>query len=608
MRPDIQRLSGHRERSAAALLLPVFFLLLLCVYSTVSAQSGERYWELLTLFGGDGDETYVRTMVHDAKRDHIIIIGRTMERDLPVTPDALKRDFTDMMDGYIAVFNSDCSELLYCSYLGGSDNDAAVDAVILDDDRMMVVVSTYSRDLPTTGTAWDREARDEHHVWLAVFSLETFGILHAGYFGGNGDDGIARIMKMMNGSIMATGHTSSPDLPVTPDAFQSRKIGWLSRTDAWIAIFDSSFALDFCSYHGGVAGWETARSGLAETDHYLVFTGETDAPDLPVTENAYQSTFADGDRGWSDAYMAVVSKDDKRLVYSTYLGGVARDFIGDIIVAHDERIVLVGWTDSPDFPVTPNAWQSGLKDTSGYTYADIMVAVFSLREMRFEHITYIGGHGVDVAGSAIYDADRDVVRILATSGSDEFPFLAPKASNNSFRGVLLDFDVRQGVPISAIPVVDFRSTYPGTLLSTTTGRLLVTGRLAYDIKTDVLPIRPSGFKTTLSGLRDVFIGELHDTPVHVERIAEPVNSDGALRVLTNPARSEIRFVVEGVSPETATVLLYDLLGRRVAGAPLLHNGRNAHGRMQVQGLAPGMYILAAPGPDGVRTAKVVVTQ
>ncbi|MBR9977738.1 MAG: T9SS type A sorting domain-containing protein, partial [Bacteroidetes bacterium] len=246
------------------------------------------------------------------------------------------------------------------------------------------------------------------------------------------------------------------------------------------------------------------------------------------------------------------------------------------------------------------------KDTSGYTYADIIVAVFSLREMRFEHITYIGGHGVDVAGSAIYDADRDVVRILGTSGSEEFPFLAPKASDNSRRGVLLDFDVRRGVPISAIPVVDFRFSALGKIMSTPSGRMLFCGYMSHFPQIDPIPVRPGGHKTILTGKNDVFIGELHDIPVHVERIAEAV--DGALRVLTNPARGEIRFVVEGASPETATVLLYDLLGRRVAEAPLLHNGRSAHGRMQVRGLAPGMYILAAPGPDRVRTAKVVVTQ
>jgi hypothetical protein len=97
-------------------------------------------------------------------------------------------------------------------------------------------------------------------------------------------------------------------------------------------------------------------------------------------------------------------------------------------------------------------------------------------------------------------------------------------------------------------------------------------------------------------------------PKRSPRLEQPLPQRDAFRIYPQPARSEIRFVVEGVSPETATVLLYDLLGRRVAGAPLLHNGRSAHGRMQVQGLAPGMYILAAPGPDGVRTAKVVVTQ
>jgi len=114
MRSGIKRISGNRERSAAALQLPVFLLLLLCVSTTVSAQSVERYWEVLTLFGGKGDETYVKTMLHDAKRDRIIIVGNTMERDLPVTPDAIKSRFTDMMDGYIAVFSGDCSELLWC--------------------------------------------------------------------------------------------------------------------------------------------------------------------------------------------------------------------------------------------------------------------------------------------------------------------------------------------------------------------------------------------------------------------------------------------------------------------------------------------------------------
>ncbi|MCZ7556572.1 MAG: hypothetical protein M5R41_09240 [Bacteroidia bacterium] len=81
-----------------------------------------------------------------------------------------------------------------------------------------------------------------------------------------------------------------------------------------------------------------------------------------------------------------------------------------------------------------------------------------------------------------------------------------------------------------------------------------------------------------------------------------------LHTYPQPARNELRFVVDGAVPEARRAQLYDLLGRRVAEAPLLCNGPNAYGSMQIQDLAQGVYILTAPGSDGVRTAKVLVTK
>jgi hypothetical protein len=74
----------------------------------------------------------------------------TQERDLPVTPNAIKTRFIDMMDGYIAVFNGDCSELIYCSYLGGSDNDADGRCYLSARTRISLwwLYLPTSRDLP----------------------------------------------------------------------------------------------------------------------------------------------------------------------------------------------------------------------------------------------------------------------------------------------------------------------------------------------------------------------------------------------------------------------------------------------------------------------------
>ncbi len=602
-----------RERGRSTTpLLPIILLMMCSVFSTTKAQAQGRYWEVLTLFGGKGDETSITAMVHDAKRDRIIIAGHTEERDLPVTQDAIKTQFTDGMDGYIAVFNGDCSELIYCSYLGGMRFDGVRDIITLGDDRLLLAVNTSSRDLPTTGTAWSAIPPPgyDNTVWLAVLSLQSFELLHAGYFGGNIYDGISRVLEMKNGSIMMTGQTKSTDRPVTPDAFQSRKLGGPAPTDAWIAIFDTTLALTFCSYHGGAGDYDNAEGAIAETEEYIVFTGWTWSKDLPVTENAYQKTFADGGRGWWDAYLTIISKKDKRNVYTTYLGGSDSEGIGDIIVADDDRIVLLGSTGSPDFPVTPNAWQTTSIDAGSSSTSAIIVATLSLRDMRFEYVTFIGGrnYGGEYPATGLYDADRDVVRILATSGSDEFPFLDPKASNNRSRGVLLDFDVSRGTPISAVPVVDFRNSRMQKLIRTETGRMLICGNMRYFPQTEPTPVRPTGHKTVLTGDGDIFIGEIYNKPVSVEVLAEPSCALGTLRVLNNPARDELRFLVEGEVPEASRAQLYDMLGRRVAEATLLYNGRNAHGSMSIQGLAPGMYMLTIPGPDGVRTAKVLVAK
>ncbi|MCZ7555919.1 MAG: T9SS type A sorting domain-containing protein [Bacteroidia bacterium] len=596
---------GRRVTSS----LPIIFVIVCTLFSS-TALAQTRYWEVLTLFGGKGDATVVKVMLYDTKRDQVIIAGSTEERDLPVTPDAIKTQFTDGMDGYIAVFNADCSELIYCSYIGGMRFDGVADIIRLDEDRLLVAVNTPSRDLPVTGTAWSAvpPSGSDDFVWLAVLSLESFELLHAGYFGGNTFDAIAKVIRMRNGDIVMTGWTESTDLPVTPDAFQSRKLGRPDHGDAWIAVFDTALVLTFCSYHGGAGDYDNAEGALTETEDYIVFTGWTWSPDLPVTENAYQKTFADGGRGWWDAYLTIISKEDKRNVYTTYLGGSDSEGIGDIIVADDDRIVLMGATSSPDFPVTPDAWQSVLNESSGKGASNIIVAVFSLRDMRFEHVTFIGGGGGDGANAGIYDQDRDAVRILATSGSTEFPFLQPKPSNMPDRGVLLDFDVSSGTPIGAIPVLDLRVSYMRKLITTTSGRMLFTGTMGYDAKVDTLPVRSTAHRSVITGIRDVFIGEIYNKPVSLEALADPDNVSGTLRILNNPASNELRFVIEGAVPEASRAQLYDLLGRRVAEAPLLYNGRNAHGSMQIQGLAPGLYLLAIPGADGVRSAKVMVTK
>ena len=585
----------RKHRGAVALLLPLLFLLF-----AENASGQDRYWEVLTFLGGKDDTSDGLDFLYDAKRDRYILVGKTQERDLPVTPDAMKTRLTDQLDGFIAVFNGDCSELVYCSYIGGSRNDAISSAVFLDADRMLIGLGTHSQDLPTTGTAWFATAPGNGTTWLAVLSLDTFGVLDAGYFSGSNDDSINRLQRWKNGDICLTGNTESSDLPITPNAFQTRKAGF---SDAFIAIFDSTFDLRYCSYHGGSNDYEDAWKGLAETEHFIVFSGNVYGTGLPVTTDAYQSSFAGG---YYDAYLTVVSKDSMRRVYSSYLGGSGADDISEIIAVGDDRVVIVGFTDSPDFPVTANAWQPVFGDPPPRQHGDVFLGVFSFRDAEFEQLTYYGGSGKDFAKSAIFDPETGEVVILATSLSVDFPLVSSDTCECFYRGAIIRFDPRAMVPKSAIRVVDIGNNRLDVLLRRPDGHLVFSGTNFNRTGLGLLPVRSTGVKTVRTGFTDLFIGILRDTPVAVEALVEVSPGSTDLVIFPQPVRETLRFALQGTGEGEA--VLTDLLGRRLVSVPLLGNGTTIRGALGLGGVAPGIYMLVVRTPDSVRTGKVIVAR
>jgi hypothetical protein len=119
--------------------------------SKVSAD-GKRF-EFSTFVGGSGTE-FCLMPTPDSNGD-IFIVGETESKDLPVTPDALQRRFGGgRSDGWLAIFNSDASKLLYCTYLGGSGDDMVRSLAFGDDGEVYLVGNTSSPDFPATARAF----------------------------------------------------------------------------------------------------------------------------------------------------------------------------------------------------------------------------------------------------------------------------------------------------------------------------------------------------------------------------------------------------------------------------------------------------------------------
>jgi hypothetical protein len=84
----------------------------------------------------------------------------------------------------------------------------------------------------------------------------------------------------------------------------------------------------------------------------VLVAGATQSPDFPV-HPGYEMTL---DSSWPDGFIARLTGDLSQLEYGSYLGGSAEDRPPVVGLDLEGRAYAAGFTDSPDFPTTPGAF------------------------------------------------------------------------------------------------------------------------------------------------------------------------------------------------------------------------------------------------------------
>jgi hypothetical protein len=113
--------------------------------------------------------------------------------------------------------------------------------------------------------------------------------------------------------------------------------------------------LDF--YPGGNNG--TTQALAVDSAGSIYVTGYTYSSDFPM-QAAYQGAPPAKMSGsnWPSVFVSKFSPDGGSLVYSTYIGGNGLDYGYAIAVDWDGEAYVTGTTTSPDFPITPGAYQA----------------------------------------------------------------------------------------------------------------------------------------------------------------------------------------------------------------------------------------------------------
>jgi uncharacterized protein (TIGR03437 family) len=368
----------------------------------------------------------------------------------------------DFGDAFVTKLNANGSALVYSTFLGGSNDDVGTAVAVDSSGNAYVGGATLSTNFPTVNpfqasfhggggsqplsdlsTAPFLEVGDG---FVAKLNPAGSALLFSTYFGGSLDDAVSSLALDTSDNVYVGGNTMSTDFP-TLNPYQKTFGGAanaddqpvISIGDGFVAKFSSSGVLQYSTYLGG--NGDDAVMGIAvDSTGAAYVTGFTSSPNFPVSANTAQKNFTGpagitGLRGfvWGDAFVSKLAPSGSSLVWSTYLGGTQDDAGMAIALDSGLNVIVGGFANSTDFPITSNAQQPvfGGNGPAGFTdpTGDAFVAKISADGTAFDYVSYYGGNSSDAISSVVIDGQGRVIVEGATTSSN-LPGTAGGAQRN----------------------------------------------------------------------------------------------------------------------------------------------------------------------------------
>jgi len=236
-------------------------------------------------------------------------------------------------DAFLVKIDSTASDFLYCSYIGGTEEDVGYGVAVDTAADAYVTGVAYSPDFPTGGGALQTTYAGAGDAFLTKVNTNLLGpssLLFSTYLGGSGLDQGNGVAVDASGNAYVAGITTSRASTLLftqpPGAFQADcTLDTLKvcEGDAFVAKFALSGtpALSYFTYLGGSLADSANGIALDSSDNAYV-TGSTTSTDFPIAGNVFQTTYGGGN---ADAFITELNPTGSDLVYSTYLGGSGTD-------------------------------------------------------------------------------------------------------------------------------------------------------------------------------------------------------------------------------------------------------------------------------------------
>jgi len=295
----------------------------------------------------------------------------------------------------------------YSTYLGGTEGEDATKVAFDNYGNTILIGQTPSDDFPVTDSAFQDTHGGGSGDWdgfVAKFS-PSGDLLYSSYLGGSAYEHVTSVNIDSGNNIVLTGTTASADFPTTPDAYDSSFGGGVH--DGFIMKLAPNGTLLYSSYLGG-AGDDWIYGIQFDASENYMFSGWTSSTGLGTSGALHEDLI-----GGTDAFVARMSSSGATLQMFSYFGGTGNDRGWTLDIDSEYNYVFSGVTESSDYPVTGNAFQSG--STIG---GDAILTKINHDGDTMVYSTYLGGNDEDLGLAITIDSDDNMILSGYTESDD----------------------------------------------------------------------------------------------------------------------------------------------------------------------------------------------
>jgi Divergent InlB B-repeat domain/Beta-propeller repeat len=363
-------------------------------------------------------------------------------------------------DAFVLKVDSTGTNLIFFTYLGGTNDDGALDMALDSSNNVYLAGFTDSSDFPVVPAGGVPGLPSGAHIagildtnvnrypvdgFVAELAASGSNLIFSTFLGGGDADVVGGIALDPSNNIYVTGFTYSTNFPTTnaivlPAPFPGTTINVLDTLVGTNMAFVTKLApagsgLIYSTFLGGT-NFTQGEGIAADAAGYAYVTGNTASTNFPLTTNALQTDFNHATNAHfkyyginhppTDAFVAQIAPLGSNLVYATYLGGTNHDGGTRIAVDANTNVYVTGFSESPDFTntVLPQVTSPGVTNLA-FPNSDAFLTKFDFSgpSPTLVYSALFGGSANDTGWGVAADAAGNAF-VVGSTFSTNFPVLS----------------------------------------------------------------------------------------------------------------------------------------------------------------------------------------